>query len=167
MFSCQQITLEIEVPTYKFESTIFYLEVCLLGEKKVEEVWQGVHHLVAVAEEAGGLPQPARGQAHLLLSTKLLQAPPHQGHLLLGAAGGDQVVDGGVPAGQPLVGGREEGLAQLVPDHGQLHLPPLWQALVHSPVLFFEAISQIDAFDISHICQRIKETRKKPVMTKA
>ena len=80
----------------------------------------------------------------------------HQGHLLLGAAGGDQVVDGNVPAGQPLVGGCEEGLAQLVPHHGQLHLPSLWQALVHRPVLFFEAISQVDAFDISHICQRIK-----------
>ena len=141
---------------YKIESTIFHLEVCLLGAKKVEEVWQGVHHLVAVAEEAGGLPQPARGQAHLLLSTKLLQAPPHQGHLLLGAAGGDQVVDGNVPAGQPLVGGCEEGLAQLVPHHGQLHLPSLWQALVHRPVLFFEAISEVDAFDISHICQRMK-----------
>ena len=146
------------MPTYKIEPTIFYLEVCLLGEKKVEEVWQGVHHLVAGAEEAGGLPQPARGQVHLLLPTELLQAPPHQGHLLLGAPGGDQVADGGVPAGQPLVGGCEEGLAQLVPDHGQLHLPPLWQALIHPPVLFFEAISQVDAFDIFHICQRIKET---------
>ena len=90
-YFCQQIALEIDMHAYKIESTIFHLEECLLGAKKVEEVWQGVHHLVAVAEEAGGLPQPARGQAHLLLSTKLLQAPPHQGHLLLGGASGDQV----------------------------------------------------------------------------